>query len=95
MLLMTLQEMIKSFDGLSEQDQDSLLQILNQKRKNYQNFLGNDANINPKDTIASIGDRFWEGVQRFRQAIEEEGIEFTDEDWADLRDRSPGREVEL
>lgn len=87
---MTLQEMIKSFDDLSEMEQDSLLQILNQKRKLYQNSLDTDANIN-----STIGDSFWEGLQRFRQAIEEEGIEFTDEDFADLRDRSPGRKVEL
>jgi hypothetical protein len=27
--------------------------------------------------------------------MEREGIEFTDDDFANLRDRSPGREVEL
>lgn len=37
---------------------------------------------------------FWQGVLKFRGRIEREGIEFTDEDFADLRDRSPGREIE-
>ena len=32
---------------------------------------------------------------RFRERMEREGIEFTDDDFANLRDRSPGREVEL
>jgi hypothetical protein len=35
------------------------------------------------------------GLQKFRQAIESEGIIFTDEDFTDLRDRSPGREIKL
>jgi hypothetical protein len=38
---------------------------------------------------------FWSGLQKFRQAIQREGIVFTDEDFADLRDRSPGREIDL
>jgi cysteinyl-tRNA synthetase len=38
---------------------------------------------------------FWDGLQEFRQTIEREGIVFTDEDFADLRDRSVGREIDL
>ena len=38
---------------------------------------------------------FWEGLQEFRRTIEREGIIFTDEDFADLRDRSVGREIDL
>ncbi|HEY9799339.1 MAG TPA: hypothetical protein V6D25_03195 [Leptolyngbyaceae cyanobacterium] len=41
------------------------------------------------------GDNFWQGFQKFRQVIQREGIIFTDEDFADLRDPSVGREVEL
>ena len=41
------------------------------------------------------GDNFWQGLQKFRQVIQSEGIIFTDEDFADLRDPSLGREVEL
>ncbi|WP_071190189.1 DUF2281 domain-containing protein [Trichormus sp. NMC-1] len=41
------------------------------------------------------GETFWEMTLRFRERMEREGIEFTDEDFANIRDRSPGREVEL
>ncbi|MCC5634174.1 hypothetical protein LC613_43010 [Nostoc sphaeroides CHAB 2801] len=43
----------------------------------------------------SRGENFWQGLQKFRQVIQREGIIFTDEDFADLRDKSVGREVEL
>jgi hypothetical protein len=38
---------------------------------------------------------FWECFQQFRATIEQEGIIFDDEDFANLRDRSVGREVNL
>jgi len=40
-------------------------------------------------------ERFWDGLQKFRQVIKNEGITFTDQDFADLRDCSVGREVDL
>jgi hypothetical protein len=40
-------------------------------------------------------DGFWDMTLRFRQRIQQENIVFTDEDFADLRDRSVGREVEF
>jgi hypothetical protein len=82
--MMTLQEMIKSLDELSIDEQTSLFEVLHRRlsQEREQQQVNN-------------GDTFWEGLQRFRQAIEEKGIEFTDEDFADLRDRSPGREVIL
>jgi hypothetical protein len=43
----------------------------------------------------SPGDHFWKGLQKFRRVIQSEGIIFTDEDFADLRDRSVGREIDL
>ncbi|MHC5739445.1 hypothetical protein [Nostoc sp.] len=43
----------------------------------------------------SRGDNFWEGLQKFRSVIQSEGIIFTDDDFADLRDRSVGREIDL
>jgi hypothetical protein len=43
----------------------------------------------------SRGDKFWEGLQKFRKVIESEGIIFTDEDFTDLRDPSVGREIDL
>jgi len=43
----------------------------------------------------SRGDNFWEGLQKFRKVIQSEGIIFNDDDFADLRDRSVGREIDL
>jgi predicted ATPase len=73
---MTLQEMIKSLDELSVEEQASLFE-------------------EQEKTIDNHGETFWEMTLRFRERMEREGIEFTDEDFADLRDRSPGREVLL
>ncbi|WP_373544356.1 hypothetical protein [Chamaesiphon sp.] len=41
------------------------------------------------------GGKFWEGFQKMRATLEREEISFDDNDFADLRDRSPGREVNL
>jgi hypothetical protein len=82
---MTLNEMIRSLDDLSMQDQTSLLQVLSQR-------LPQAA---PVPRPQGNGDTFWAGILKFRERIEQEGIEFTDEDFADLRDRSPGREIDL
>lgn len=37
---------------------------------------------------------FWKGLQKFRLTIENDRLKFTD-DFADLRDRSVGREIVL
>lgn len=52
-------------------------------------------NSQSKSMEQEAEETFWQGVLKFRERIEREGIEFTDEDFADLRDRSPGREIEL
>lgn len=36
---------------------------------------------------------FWKGLQKFRLTIQNEGMDFTNEDFADLRDRIVGREI--
>ena len=39
---------------------------------------------------------FWKSIEKFRQEIIEEGIEIDpNEVWKDVRDKSPGREVNL
>lgn len=83
---MTLQEIIQSLDELSVEDQASLLNVLRQR-------LGQKEESEQAEKQA--GETFWQATLRFRERIEREGIEFSDEDFADLRDRSPGREVEL
>jgi hypothetical protein len=85
---MTLQDVIRSLDDLSVQDQASLFQVLSRR-------LSEVAAKESAPAPQGNGDTFWAGVLKFRERIEQEGIEFTDEDFADLRDRSPGREIEL
>ena len=41
------------------------------------------------------GNKFWEGLQNFRSMLEREEIIFDDDDFADLRDRTSGREITL
>lgn len=82
---MTLQEMINSLDDLSEEDMTNLLEILRLK-------LSDLKTENQEQTIDN-NDTFWDMTVRFREQMETEGVEFTDEDFADLRDRSLGREV--
>ena len=38
---------------------------------------------------------FWKGLQKFRLTIQNERVLFADEDFADLSDRSVGREIIL
>ncbi len=47
----------------------------------------------PKDETSTTA--FWAATLRFRQKIQQENIVFTNEDFAGLRDRSVGREVEF
>ncbi len=75
---MTLQEIINSLDDLSEEDMTNLFEILRLKLS--------DLEIDDDDT-------FWDMTLRFREQMEKEGIEFTDDDFANLRDRSIGREI--
>ncbi len=37
---------------------------------------------------------FWGALTAFRQAAEKEGVEISDSDFKDLRDASPGREID-
>jgi hypothetical protein len=41
------------------------------------------------------GNKFWAGLQKFRATLERDEIFFDDADFADLRDRTPGREITL
>jgi Ulp1 family protease len=91
---MTIAEMIKSFESLSEEEQDSLLAILLKKREEKRGS-GNGDKGTSQEAESFKEETFWEMTLRFRERMEREGIEFTDEDFADLRDRSPGREVKL
>ncbi|MDJ0662025.1 MAG: hypothetical protein QNJ42_21440 [Crocosphaera sp.] len=82
---MTLQEMINSLDDLSQKDMTFLFEILCLKLS--------DLEIDNKEQMIDDDDTFWDMTLRFREQMEKEGIEFTDEDFANLRDRNTGREV--
>lgn len=41
------------------------------------------------------GNQLWADLQKFRATLEREEILFDDGDFADLRDRIPGREITL
>lgn len=81
---MTLQEMIQSLDDLSRPEQQSLLAVLQTKLLESNRY----------DT-GRKGATFWQGVLNFRAALQREGLMFTDEDFSDIRDRAPGREIVL
>ena len=85
---MTLQEIIKSLDDLSVEDKTSLFNVLESQLSQIKEQV-------QAKPLQNKGDSFWQGGLRFRETIEREGIEFTDEDFANLRDRSPGREIDL
>ena len=87
--VMTLQEVLKSVDKLSIEEQTYLFDVLKAK------LARGEAALSVQNQSSNNGETFWDMTLRFRQQIEEEGIEFTDEDFADLRDRTPGRKVEI
>lgn len=96
---MTITEMIKSFDQLSAQEQDNLLEILRQRHSQLRERenLANDSQLTTDSAEGEDAQQetFWEMTLRFRQRMEAEGIEFNDDDFANLRDKSPGREVDF
>jgi hypothetical protein len=92
---MTLQEIIKSIDDLPPQDQTSLFHLLERRLAPMtdRRSVTLDEAV-PAQPPTSPGETFWEMTLRFRERIEREGLEFTDADFADLRDRRPGRKLE-
>lgn len=57
-----------------------------------------DRNVNQEPENLKEGQQksdFWKGLQKFRLTIQNEGVGFSNEDFADLRDRSVGREIIL
>ena len=76
---MKLQEMINSLDDLSEEDMTTLFEILRLKLS--------DLEIDNQEQTIDDDDTFWDMTLRFREQMETEGVEFTDEEFANLRDR--------
>lgn len=83
---MTLQEILEAVDELSVDEQTSLFNVLQLRLAQTTQKEQQDKNR---------GERFLQGIRNFRAAIEREDLVFTDDDFANLRDRSPGREIDL
>lgn len=104
---MTITEMIKSFDELSAQEQDNLLEILHQHRSQLTEGenLANDSQLKEKiasgtpnlDDLKADSDPekkdFWLALQEFRSRVDLQSLD--DDTFDNLRDKSPGRDVIL
>lgn len=89
----SLEKIIESIETLSLEEQDDLLALIIKRRiaKRRHEIARNETNFKLEQ---KVGD-FWDALQSFRAKLESERIVFNDEDFANLRDKSPGREVEL
>jgi hypothetical protein len=74
---MVFQEIVDSVQALSVQEQDNLIELMLQQRKQQ------------------LGNELWNSLQQMRAMLEEEDIFADEDDFTNLRDRSPGREVIL
>lgn len=84
---------IESIETLSLEEQDDLLALIIKRRiaKRRNEIAKNKTHFKQEPKAGN----FWDALQNFRAKIERESIVFNDEDFAELRDTSPGREVEL
>jgi len=89
----SLEKIIESIEALSVEEQDDLLALIIKRRiaKRRNEIAKNETNFKLEQKAGN----FWDALQNFRAKLERENIVFNDEDFADLRDKSPGREVEL
>lgn len=89
----SLEKIIESIETLSIEEQDDLLALIIKRKiaKRRNEIAKNETNFEREQTAGN----FWDALQNFRAKLERENIVFNDEDFADLRDKSPGKEVEL
>jgi hypothetical protein len=89
----SLKKIIESIETLSLEEQDYLLAlVLNRRIAKRENQIALDnTDLKPEQKVGN----FWDALQNFRAKLERENIVFNDDDFADLRDKSPGREVEF
>jgi hypothetical protein len=80
-MMSTVEEIIAAFDRLSPTEQSKLSHI----------FLTRQANIRPP--AETNNPNFWQQVEKYRSSLQSAGVT-VDEIWGDVRDKSPGREVE-
>jgi siroheme synthase (precorrin-2 oxidase/ferrochelatase) len=88
--VLTVAEILAEIEKLPTREQQELSQVVLNLPINKQIEDRVDRSL-PDDSQAS---RFWEKVERFRALLQTAEID-VNEIWEDVRDRSPGREVDL
>jgi hypothetical protein len=89
-LVLTVAEILAAIEQLPEREQQELSQVVLNLPINTQPKHDLDR-ASPDNAQASS---FWERVERFRALLQSAEVD-VNEIWDDVRDRSPGREVDL
>ncbi|MDY6804876.1 MAG: hypothetical protein SXA11_13855 [Cyanobacteriota bacterium] len=87
------ENILESIESLSFEKQDCLLALIIKRRiaKRQNKIALDNPELKPKQKVGN----FWDALQNFRAKLERESIVFNDDDFANLRDKSPGRKVEF
>ena len=88
-----LEKAVSKMQKLSTEQQQQVLRFIE-----FLAFELGDRQVNQESENLKEGQQksvFWKGLQKFRLTIQNEGVGFTNEDFADLRDRSVGGEIIL
>jgi hypothetical protein len=88
--MLTLAEILVAIEQLPIREQQELSQVVLNLPINIQT----EGRVNPSSLDDTQALTFWEGVERFRALLQTTEID-VDEIWADVRDRSSGREVDV
>jgi hypothetical protein len=88
-----LENAVSKMQQLPTEQQQQVLRFIE-----FLTFELGDRKVNQESENLKEGQQksdFWKGLQKFRLTIQNEGVGFSNEDFADLRDRSVGREIIL
>jgi hypothetical protein len=78
---------VEMLQNLAQENQRTLEEEINSILENAV-LVERTVDLTAEDQKGATKNTFWKKLQEFRLTIENEGINFTDEDFADLRDRS-------
>jgi hypothetical protein len=82
--MLTVAEILAAIEQLPERDRQELSQVV----------LTLPISSQPKQDLNAQASSFWEQVEQFRALLQSAEID-VNEIWDNVRDRSPGREVDL
>jgi hypothetical protein len=88
--MLTVAEILAAIEQLPERDRQELSQVVLNLPINTQSKRDLDRSL-PDNAQSSS---FWERVERFRALLQSAEVD-VNEIWDNVRDRSPGREVDL